>query len=163
MIRQATAADTGSIARLIRGLAQYEKLEHAVSLDEDRLRAHLFGPTPHARVLLAEEAGRIVGFALFFTTYSTFLAKPGLWLEDLFVLPEARGQGHGKALLAAVARIACDLDCGRLEWSVLDWNEPAIQFYRALGAGPLDDWTQFRLTGNALQALAGHANAQEAT
>ncbi|HEY1378476.1 MAG TPA: GNAT family N-acetyltransferase [Gemmataceae bacterium] len=155
MIRPATAADVPAVARLIRGLAEYERLSHAVDLDEARLRDHLFGPRPFAEVLLAEDDGEVVGFALFFPSYSTFLARPGLFLEDLFVVPERRGAGHGKALLAAVARRAVEQGCGRLEWSVLDWNEPAIGFYRRLGAAPLDDWTGFRLTGDALRAVAG--------
>lgn len=154
MIRLATSADLPAIARLIRGLAEYEKLSHVVQLDEARLKDHLFGPRPYAEVLMAEEAGAVVGFALFFHNYSTFLARPGIYLEDLFVLPEHRGQGHGKALLCAVARLAVERGCGRMEWSVLDWNEPSIAFYRALGAVPLNDWTMFRLAGEALQATA---------
>ncbi len=157
MIRPATAADTPMIARLIRALAEYERLAHEVVLDEGQLHEHLFGPQPFAEVLLAEEAGVVVGFALFFHNYSTFLGKPTLYLEDLFVLPEHRGQGHGKALLAALARLALERSCGRLEWSVLNWNEPAIQFYRALGAVPLNGWTVYRLTGDALQASANQA------
>ncbi len=155
MIRPATPADVPAVARLIRGLAEYERLGDAVELDEDRLREHLFGPRPFAEVLLAEDAGEVVGFALFFPSYSTFLTRPGLFLEDLFVVPERRRAGHGKALLAAVARRAVERGCGRLEWAVLDWNEPAIGFYRRLGAAPLDDWTGFRLTGDALRAVAG--------
>jgi GNAT superfamily N-acetyltransferase len=154
MIRTATVADLPAIARLIRGLAEYEQLTHVVTLDEDRLRSHLFGPRPFAEVLLAEDAGAVVGFALFFPSFSTFLAQPGLFLEDLFVFPEHRGRGHGKALLTALARLAVERGCGRVEWSVLDWNEPALRFYRALGAVPLDEWTNFRLAGPALQALA---------
>src|SRR5262249_55450301 len=150
MIRPATAADTSTICRLIRDLAEYERLSHAVSLDEDRLREHLFGTRPYAEVLLAEDEGRVVGFALFFPDYSTFLARPGIYLEDLFVEPEYRGRGHGKALLAALARLGLERGCGRLEWSVLNWNEPALRFYRALGAVPMDEWTVYRLTGDAL-------------
>jgi GNAT superfamily N-acetyltransferase len=157
MIRSATRPDIPEIARLIRGLAEYEKLSHAVQLDESRLAEHLFGPRPFAEVLLAEEAGTTVGFALFFHNYSTFLARPGIYLEDLFVLPEHRGKGHGKNLLSALARLAVERGCGRLEWSVLDWNEPSIAFYRALGAVPLDDWTMFRLTGDALVAAGTKA------
>src|SRR5438105_82899 len=134
MIRPASAADTSTICRLIHALAEYERLGHEVVLDEGRLREYLFGPRPFAEVLLAEEAGVVVGFALFFHNFSTFLGRPGLYLEDLFVVPERRGEGHGKALLRAVAKLAVERDCGRLEWAVLDWNEPAIQFYRALGA-----------------------------
>jgi GNAT superfamily N-acetyltransferase len=154
MIRPATAADTPTIASLIRGLAEYERLTHTLVLDEERLRTHLFGPRPYAEVLLAEEGDTIAGFALFHHNYSTFLGRPGIYLEDLFVWPEHRGRGHGKALLTAVARLAVERDCGRLEWAVLDWNEPALRFYRALCAAPLDDWTLYRLSGDALQAVA---------
>jgi GNAT superfamily N-acetyltransferase len=153
MIRPATADDTPAICRLIRGLAEYERLAHVVALDEARVRAHLFGPRPFAEVLLAEEAGAVVGFALFFHNYSTFLAQPGIFLEDLFVEPAHRGRGHGKALLRALARLAVERDCGRLEWAVLNWNEPAIRFYEALGAEPLDEWTGYRLTGAALRRV----------
>ena len=155
MIRPATAADVPEIAKLIRDLAEYERLSHAVVLDEDRLREHLFGPRPFAEVLLAVDAGAVVGFALFFHNYSTFLARPGIYLEDLFVEPAHRGKGHGKALLRAIAKLAEDRGCGRLEWSVLNWNEPAIRFYESLGAKPLGDWTAYRLTGDALTKLAG--------
>ena len=154
MIRPATAADVPAIARLIRGLAEYERLADTVVLDEARLRDHLFGPRPFAEVLLAEESGVVVGFALFFPSYSTFRAQPGIYLEDLFVFPEHRGKGHGKALFAALARLAAERGCGRLEWAVLDWNAPSIGFYRSLGAAALDDWTTYRLTGEALAALA---------
>jgi GNAT superfamily N-acetyltransferase len=155
MIRPATADDTPTICRLVRALADYERLPCETAGQEERLREHLFGPRPCAEVLLAEDAGAVVGFALFFPCYSTFLARPVLYLEDLFVLPEHRGQGHGKALLRAVARLAVERGCARLEWSVLDWNEPAIRFYRALGATPLDDWTGFRLSGDALTRATG--------
>src|SRR5688572_12687192 len=131
MIRAATPADVPIIARLIRALAEYEKLSHAVTLDDAKLREHLFGPRPYAEVLLAEDAGGVVGFALFFHNYSTFRGKPGIYLEDLFVVPEARGQGHGKALLAALAKLAVARGCDRVDWIVLDWNEPSIRFYRA--------------------------------
>jgi GNAT superfamily N-acetyltransferase len=154
MIRPATPDDTPTISRLIRGLAEYERLAHVVSLDEDRLREHLFGPRPFAEVLLAEEAGEAVGYALFFHNYSTFRVQPTLYLEDLFVLPEERGKGHGKALLSALARLAVERGCHRLEWSVLNWNQPAIDFYRALGAVPLDEWTVYRLAGEALAKVA---------
>ena len=153
MIRPATPADVPTIARLIRALAEYERLAHAVVLDEGRLREHLFGSRPYAEVLLAEEAGTVVGFALFFHNYSTFLAKPGIYLEDLFVEPAQRGKGHGKALLQALARLALERDCGRLEWSVLNWNEPSIQFYKSLGAEPMNEWTVYRLAGEALNQL----------
>jgi GNAT superfamily N-acetyltransferase len=155
MIRPATPADVPSIARLIRGLAEYERLPQWV--EEDRVRDHLFGPRPFAEVLVAEDSGEVVGFALFFHNYSTFRCRPGLYLEDLFVTPEARGRGHGKALLLALARLAVERDCARLEWQVLNWNEPALGFYRSLGAAPLDDWTTYRLTGDALTQAAGLA------
>jgi GNAT superfamily N-acetyltransferase len=157
-IARATAADVPVILELIRGLAKYEKLSHAVTATEDQLRATLFGARPAAEVLLARssangEEGECVGFALFFSNYSTFLAKPGLYLEDLFVRPHARGRGIGLALLKGLAEIAVERDCGRVEWSVLDWNEPSIGFYKKLGALPLEEWTIFRLTGEALEAL----------
>ncbi len=158
MIRFATPDDVPVIAELIRALAEYERLSHEVVLDETELRAHLFGERRYAEVLLAEHEGAVVGFALFFHNYSTFLGKPGIYLEDLFVRPQQRGSGHGKALLAELARLAADRGCGRLEWSVLDWNEPSIAFYRGLGAEPLDDWTQYRLTGGALANLAAFAS-----
>jgi GNAT superfamily N-acetyltransferase len=154
MIRPATVDDVPTICRLIRALAEYEKLAHAVALDDALLGEHLFGPRPFAEVLLAEEDGVVVGFALFFHAYSTFLGRPTLYLEDLFVEPAHRGKGHGKALLGALARLAVEHDCGRLEWSVLDWNEPAIAFYRALGAVPVQGWTAYRLTGEALAKVA---------
>jgi GNAT superfamily N-acetyltransferase len=155
MIRSATPADTPLIARLIRGLAEYERLAHEVLLDESELERHLFGERPYAEVLIAEaDGGEAAGFALFFHNYSTFLGKPGIYLEDLFVLPDRRAEGHGKALLAALARLAVERGCGRLEWSVLDWNQPSIDFYRSLGAVSMDDWTTYRLTGAALESLA---------
>lgn len=153
MIRAASADDLEIICQLIRDLAQYEKLTHTVTLDKDRLRDDLFGPRPFAEVLLAEEAEQVVGFALFFHNYSTFVGKPGIYLEDLFVKPEHRGKGHGKALLLAVARLAVERDCGRMEWSVLDWNEPSIRFYKSLGAVPMSEWQIFRLTATALCQL----------
>jgi GNAT superfamily N-acetyltransferase len=153
-IVKATAADSPIILEMIRGLAEYEKLSHAVVATEDQLRKTLFGDRPAAEVLLANEGGECVGFALFFTSYSTFLAKPGIYLEDLFVKPHARGKGIGLALLKKIAALARDRDCGRVEWSVLDWNEPAIGFYKKLGAVPMDEWTGFRLTGESLALLA---------
>ena len=154
MIRDATPDDVPVIAELIRALADYEHLAHEVTLDESNLRAHLFGARPYAEVLLAEDRGAVVGFALFYHDYSTFLAKPGIFLEDLFVRPEHRGHGHGRALLARLAGIAIERDCGRLEWNVLDWNEPSIAFYRSLGAVAMDDWTTYRLAGDPLRQLA---------
>ena len=153
MIRPATPADVPAIAGLIRSLAVYEKLEHEVVLTEERLRDHLFGPRPAAEVLLVEDGGSAVGFALFFQNYSTFLGRPGLYLEDLFVKPEFRGKGYGKALLAALARLALERGYGRLDWAVLDWNEPAIGFYQKLGAKAMNEWTVYRLTGEALERL----------
>ena len=155
MIRTATADDVPTILGFIRDLADYERLAHEVVADEARLRATLFGPRPGAEVLIAEDPEPI-GFALFFTSYSTFLAKPGLYLEDLFVRPAARGRGIGLALMAALAKVCIDRDYGRFEWSVLDWNEPALGFYRKLGAAAMDTWTVHRLTGDALHALAAH-------
>ena len=155
MIRPATPADVPAVARLIRDLAEYERLSHAVVFDEAQLREHLFGPRPFAEVLLAEDGGAVVGFALFFHNYSTFVGKPGVYLEDLFVKPEARGKGYGKALLLALARLAVERGCGRVEWSVLNWNEPSIRFYESLGAKPMDEWTVYRLDGEALKKLGG--------
>ena len=157
MIRPATSADVPAIIQLIRALAEYEKLSHQVILDEARLREHLFGARPYAEVLLAEEAGRVVGYALYFHSYSTFLARPSLYLEDLFVLPEHRGRGHGKALLARLARISVERGCGRFEWMVLDWNTPAIRFYESLGAVVSPEWQLCRMTGDALQRFAATA------
>jgi GNAT superfamily N-acetyltransferase len=153
-IRPATVADCPIILAFIRELAEYEKLLHEVVADEAALRDTLFGPRPAAEVLIAELAGEPVGFALFFTTFSTFLAKPGLYLEDLFVRPAARGKGIGAALMVALARIAVERGYGRFEWAVLDWNEPAIQFYATLGAKPQTQWTVNRVTGDSLRALA---------
>ena len=154
MIRPATPQDVPTIARFIRDLATYERLAHEVTFTEAELGEHLFGATPRAEVLLAEDGDKAVGFALFFHNFSTFLARPGIYLEDLFVVPEARGRGHGKALLSCLAALCVERRCGRLEWAVLDWNQPAIDFYRSLGARRLDDWRVFRLTGDALEALA---------
>ena len=154
MIRPATIDDTPTIFRLIRQLAEYARLSHEVVLEERQLREHLFGPRPWAEVVLAEEAGQVVGFALFFHNYSTFAGKPGLYLEDLFVEPEHRGKGHGKALFQAVVRLAAERGCGRMEWSVLDWNEPAVRFYRSLGAKALDEATIYRLAGGSLADAA---------
>jgi GNAT superfamily N-acetyltransferase len=154
MIRPATTTDIPAILQLIRALSEYEKLSHQVIVDEARLREHLFGPRPYAEVLLAEDEGRVVGYALFFHTYSTFLGRPSLYLEDLFVLPEYRGRGHGKALLARLARTAVERDCGRFEWMVLDWNTPAIQFYESLGAALAPEWKLCRMTGDALKRFA---------
>jgi GNAT superfamily N-acetyltransferase len=156
-IRPAAEADVPLVLRFIRELAEYERLLHEVVATEERLRDTLFGARPAAEVVIAEEDGKALGFALFFHNYSTFLAQPGLYLEDLYVRPEARGRGAGRALLAHLARLAKERGCGRLEWWVLDWNESAIRFYRSLGAQPMDDWTVFRLTGGDLARLAGEA------
>ncbi len=153
-VRPAGEADLDTIIALVRGLADYEREPDAVQLDRDEFARHLFGPRPYAEVLLAEEeSGEVAGFALFFHNFSTWTGKPGIWLEDLFVRPEQRGRGHGKALLAEIARLAVRRGCGRVEWSVLDWNEPSIGFYRALGARAMDEWTTYRLDGEALQRL----------
>jgi GNAT superfamily N-acetyltransferase len=154
LIRSATADDVPLILRFIRALAIYEKLLDEVVATEDALRRTLFGDSPAAQVVIAEVDGRPAGFALYFFNYSTFLAKPGLYLEDLFVQPEFRGAGTGKALLLHLAKIANARGCGRMEWSVLDWNEPAKGFYRKLGAQQLDDWRICRLTGPALAQYA---------
>jgi len=153
-IRQANFRDCVIILKFIRALAGYEKLLHEVTATEEDLCRTLFGERPCAEVLIAEWQGQAAGFALFFHNYSTFLAKPGIYLEDLFVLPEFRGAGIGKALLGHLAGIAVNRNCGRLEWSVLNWNEPAIGFYRSIGARAMSDWTQYRLTGQALLKLA---------
>jgi len=153
-IRPAVPDDAPLIVDLIRGLAEYERLAHECHATEERVRESIFGPRPDAEVVIAEVDGRPGGFALFFHNYSTFLARRGLYLEDLFVYPEFRGRGVGRALLAHLARLAVERRCGRLEWWVLDWNEPAIGFYKSLGAAPMDDWTVYRLTGDALERLA---------
>jgi GNAT superfamily N-acetyltransferase len=154
-IRAATESDVPLILQFIRDLAEYERLSHKVIATEERLRASLFGSPRFAEVIIGEEDGAAVGFALFFHNYSTFLAQPGIYLEDLFVKPDARGRGYGKALLARLAQLARERGCGRVEWAVLDWNAPSIAFYKALGAVPMDEWTVFRLTGDALEKLAG--------
>jgi GNAT superfamily N-acetyltransferase len=154
-IRPARLDDAETIATLIRELALYERLEDQARASADDLARHLFGDRPSAEVLIAEADGITVGFALYFSTFSTFRGQPGIYLEDIFVRPEHRGQGIGKALLANVAKVAVDRGCGRLEWSVLDWNTPSIEFYRSQGALPLDDWTVFRVADRALNALAG--------
>jgi GNAT superfamily N-acetyltransferase len=154
-IRFAERADAPLILRLIKALSVYEKLEDKVIATEEKVEHALFGPRPYAETLIAELDGEAVGFALFFHNFSTFLAQPGIYLEDLFVEPEHRGAGVGRALLERLASIALERECGRLEWAVLDWNKDAIGFYKRLGATPNDDWTVYRLTGEALRALAG--------
>jgi GNAT superfamily N-acetyltransferase len=153
-IDAATADDVPVILRMVQGLAEYEKLSHKVTATPQSLRETLFGPWRCAEVILGRVGGEAVGFAVFFPTYSTFLGRPGMYLEDLFVEPEWRGHGFGKRLLADVARTALERGCGRLEWATLNWNEPAIGFYRALGARANDEWTTFRISDDALQSLA---------
>jgi GNAT superfamily N-acetyltransferase len=153
-LRAATPDDVPLIFRFICDLATYEKLRHEVEADESLLADHLFGPMPRAEVIIGEIDGAPRGFALFFHNFSTFAGRPGIYLEDLFVDPAARGSGLGKALLIRLAQIAKERGCARLEWSVLDWNEPAIALYRSLGAKPMDEWTVNRVDGDALTALA---------
>ena len=153
-IRPAVREDVASIVRLIHGLAEFEKLTHLVQVTPESLAPHLFGDRPVAEALVAERAGRVVAFALFFTNFSTFLARPGLYLEDLFVEPAERGQGIGQALLEHLARLAASRGCGRFEWSVLDWNEGAIRFYQRMGATVMPDWRICRIAGPALAAFA---------
>jgi GNAT superfamily N-acetyltransferase len=152
-IRAAQPADVPVIADLIRQLAKFEKLENEVVLTEELLVIGLFGPHPYAETVIAEEDGQPIGFALFFHTFSTFLARPGIYLEDLFVLAEHRGRGVGRALLAHLAHLAVERGCGRLEWAVLNWNQEAIRFYERLGARPNSEWTVYRLAGEALGSL----------
>lgn len=156
MIRPATPNDVPEIARLIRELAEYEKLAHEVTFDEAELREHLFGPRPYAEVRIAEhdQTREIVGFAFFFHNFSTFCGKPGIYLEDLFVRPAHRGHGYGKALLSALARLAIERNCARLEWAVLNWNTPSIEFYRSLGAKPQEEWMVYRLVDQPLEKLS---------
>jgi GNAT superfamily N-acetyltransferase len=153
-IRAATSVDVPLILGLIRALADYERLLCEVVATEDGLRAHLFGSKPAAEVVIGEWDGAPVAFALYFQTFSTFLGRPGLYLEDLFVQPAYRGKGIGSALLAYLAGVTCDRGYGRMEWSVLDWNAPALRLYEAIGAAPMSEWTVQRLTGDALKALA---------
>jgi len=165
-IEPATAQDVPLILTLIKALAEYERLAHEVVATEADIRESLFGATPHAEAVIARALSRgsgeaakadgseAVGFAVWFHTYSTFLSRRGLYLEDLFVLPAWRGRGVGRALLRHLARIAIERGCGRMEWSVLNWNDPAIGFYRSIGARPMDEWTVYRLTGDALRRVA---------
>ena len=161
-LRPATAADAGVVLAFVRELAEYERLEHEVVATEELVREHLFGHRPAAEVILGCERGEPVGFALFFHSFSTFLGRPGIYLEDLFVRPAHRGKGYGETVLAYLARLAVERGCGRLEWSVLDWNEPALRFYRRLGAAAMDEWTVHRVTGDALSALAARFPAAAA-
>lgn len=153
-IRPAARADVPLLLELIGALADYERMRDDVVLDAALLERHLFGERPAAEAVIAEAGGEAVGYALFFPTFSTFLGRPGIWLEDLFVLPERRGGGIGRALLEHLAQVAVTRDCGRLEWSALDWNEPALSFYRGLGARVLPEWHLHRLDGAALAAVA---------
>ena len=153
-IRDATVSDVPVILQLIRDLATYERAPNDVVATEAGLREVLFGAAPSAKVVLIFEGKEAVGFAVYFFNFSTWLGRPGLYLEDLFVKPETRGRAYGRALLIHLAKIARDHGCGRMEWAVLDWNEPAIQFYRKLGATPLQDWTVFRLTHDGINRLA---------
>jgi GNAT superfamily N-acetyltransferase len=154
-LRPATPADCPAIVGLIRELAVFEKLEHLVVVTPETLEPQLFGPRPAAEAVVAEVEGQVVAFALFFTNFSTFLGKPGLYLEDLYVQPAHRGSGLGKALLQHLAALAVERGCGRFEWCVLDWNENAIRFYEKMGATVMDDWRLCRVTGPALAALGG--------
>ena len=158
ILRPAQPADVPVVFGLIQALAEYEKLSHAVTGNPEALKEHLFGSRPYAEAILAEYAGQAVGFALFFSNYSTFLTQPGIYLEDLFVLREYRRLGIGKAILSYLAGVAIARGYGRLEWSVLDWNEPAIAFYRRMGASVLDDWRICRVTGESLTQLASQAS-----
>jgi GNAT superfamily N-acetyltransferase len=153
-IRSASEGDVPVILQLIRDLAEYERAPNEVVATEEGLREALFGEHPAAEVLLGEEAGEAIGFALFFHNFSTWMGRRGLYLEDLFIHPAHRGKGYGRALLVRLAQIANERACGRMEWAVLDWNEPAIQFYRKIGARPNDDWTIFRLTRDGIATLA---------
>ena len=153
-IRPASPEDCPAIANLIRELAVYEKLADEAKASADDIRRSLFGPRVYAECLIVDDGGEAVGFALFFHTFSTFRGRPGIYLEDLFVRPSHRGIGLGKSLLRELARLAADRGCSRLEWAVLDWNEPAIGFYRAIGARPMEEWSVYRLDGEALERLA---------
>ena len=162
-IRPARVEDVPVILQLIRDLATYERAPNEVVATEEQLVDFLFGPRPAAEVLLAFQGESPIGFALFFHNFSTWLGRPGLYLEDLFVKPEKRGKGHGRALLVELAKMARDRGCGRMEWAVLDWNEPAINFYRALGAMPMHEWTVFRLTRDEIAKLANAADTAATT
>jgi len=153
-VQPATDADVPLILQLIKALAEYERLAHEVVATEAMVRESFFGAAPHAQAVIARIDGDAVGLMIWFSTYSTFLSRPGIYLEDLFVLPAWRGKGVGKALLRHLARLALDRGCGRIEWSVLDWNETAIRFYRGIGARPMDEWTVYRMTGDAIKQLA---------
>ena len=155
-VRAASEKEVPLILAFIKELAEYERLSHEVVATEESLREHLFGEHPVAEVMIADEGTDPAGFAFFFHSFSTFLGRPGIYLEDLYVRPEFRGRGLGRALLVHLARLAKERGCGRLEWSVLDWNEPAIGFYESIGASPVGGWTVYRVTGEALEELGGH-------
>src|SRR5664279_4154741 len=157
-IRAAEPRDLEAIVRLIVRLAEFEKLTHLLQVTPEKLRPHLFGERPVAEALVVDKGGAVVAFALFFTNFSTFLARPGLYLEDLFVEPEHRGEGIGEALLTRLAQLAAERGCGRFEWSVLDWNESAIRFYERMGATVMPDWRICRVTGDALAAFAARGD-----
>ncbi|HUO11013.1 MAG TPA: GNAT family N-acetyltransferase [Phycisphaerae bacterium] len=154
MIRPARESDVPAILSLIRELAEYEKLTHACVASTEHFIQHLFGPNPAAEAMVAEVDGRTIGYAIWFRTFSTFLGRPGIYLEDVYVQPAHRGKGIGKAFLKHLARLAVERNYGRIEWSVLTWNEPSIGFYKSLGAQPLDEWKMMRLTGEELKAFA---------
>jgi GNAT superfamily N-acetyltransferase len=153
-IRPATEEDVPLILSFIRQLAEYERISHGVDVTESMLRENLFGRRRYAEVLIGEANAEPVAFAVFFHNFSTFRGKPGLYLEDLFVIPQMRGKGFGRAMLVELGRIATERECARIEWAVLDWNQPAIEFYKTLGAIPMDEWTIFRITDQALERLA---------
>jgi GNAT superfamily N-acetyltransferase len=157
-IVEAGVDDVADILGFVRDLARFEKLEHEVTATEQSLRESLFGPRRHAEVVFAEDDGERVGFALFFHNYSTFLGRPGLYLEDLYVRPEKRGRGYGRLLIRHLAALAVARGCGRLEWQALDWNADAVAFYRSLGAEPMSDWTVFRFSGETLTRHAQSAD-----
>jgi len=161
-LRPAEPRDIGAIVALITELAEFEQLTHLLEVTPDKLAPHLFGARPVAECVVAEVAGEVVAFALFFTNFSTFLARPGLYLEDLYVRPAHRGSGLGKALLAHLGRLAAERGCGRFEWSVLDWNANAIAFYEKLGATVMPDWRICRISGERLQRFADRTNAAAA-
>ena len=153
-LRLANEDDVPVILNFIKELAEYEKLSHEVLVNEEKLKKTLFGDNKFAEVIIADYKNEPAGFALFFHNYSTFLGKPGIYLEDLFVKPHLRGKGIGKILLAYLGKLALERDCGRIEWAVLDWNEPALKFYKNLGAKPMDEWTVFRVSGDSIKNLA---------
>lgn len=161
VLREARAEDCGLILALIRELAEYEKLSNEVVATEEVLRETLFGAQPRAEVVFGEYRGEVVSYALFFHNFSTFTGRPGIYLEDIYVKPATRGRGYGKCLLTYVAKLAVERNCARMEWSVLDWNEPSIRFYRSLGAAAMDEWTVQRLTGAALDKVAAMFERQE--